>query len=396
MFQVLPDPALTGSFVNTASVGGGSVPDPDPSNNSATDTDTLTPMADLDLSVTDLPDPVAPGGALGYVLRIRNQGPSASPGMTLTNALPPSATFDFADAPECSAAGGVVTCPFPGVVLLPSEESVVLMRAIVDPGASGTITANATVAGDAPDPQPSNDSFGADTLVKRVADTELVHGSRLAADLAAVIPGLIPDEEDPYRIHQAPYRSYEVVVDGTSGDIGTGSGPLLELVASDGVTVLQGSLPAGAGSSRSLRIENASDTAVDDQWVRVRSAGCTLCAQSAVYRLRAYDTTYRIPRFNNSATQVTVLAIQNPTGDTVTGHAQFWSAAGALLASQPFSVPARGEFVLNTATVSGLAGQSGSVSVSHDAPYGALYGKAVAVEPATGFTFDTPMLARER
>jgi uncharacterized repeat protein (TIGR01451 family) len=395
-FQVLPDPTLTGDFVNTASVGGGSLPDPDPGNNSATDTDALTPQADLQLQVTDLPDPVAPGGALGYELRVRNQGPSASPGLTLTNTLPPAAAFDYADAPECSEAGGVVTCPFPGVVMLPSAESVVLMRAIVDPSASGTITATATVAGDAPDPLPGNDSADAPTLVKRVAGAELVHGSKIAANLAAVVPGLIPDEEDPYRIHQAAYGSYEVIVDGTSGDIGTGAGPFVELVASDGVTVLQGSLPAGAGSSRSLRIENPAGAPVDDQWVRVRSAGCTFCAPSDVYRLRSYDTTYKISRFNNSATQITVLVIQNPTGDPVAGHAQFWNAAGTLLASQPFSVPGHGVFTVNTSTISGLSGHSGSVTLSHNAPYGALSGKAVAVEPATGFTFDTPMLPRER
>jgi len=34
--------------------------------------------------------------------------------------------------------------------------------------------------------------------------------------------------------------------------------------------------------------------------------------------------------------------------------------------------------------------------VTSDAPYGTLVGKAVAVEPATGFTFDTPMRARPR
>jgi len=395
-FQVLPDPALTGSFVNTASVGGGSAPDPDPSNNSAADTDTLTPMADLQVFMADLPDPVAPGGALGYALRVRNDGPSASAGLTLTNTLSPATTFDYADAPECTEAGGVVTCPFPAVVLLPSDESLVLMRATLDPAASGTIAATATVAGANPDPVPGNDSASEPTLVKRVADAELAHGSRIAGNLAAILPGFVPDEEDPYRIHQAPYTSYEMVVDGTSGDIGNGSGPALDLVASDGTTVLQSSTAAGAGSSRSLRVENATGSAVDDQWVRLRSAGCTFCEAEDVYRLRAFDTTYRISRFNNSATQITILAIQNPTAVLVSGHAQFWNSGGTHLASQPFTLAARGAFVLNTSTVGGLSGQGGSITVSHDAPYGALSGKAVALEPATGFTFDTPMLARER
>lgn len=394
-FQVLIDPSLTGSLVNTASVGGGSVPDPNPSNNSATDTDALTPMADLALSMSDLPDPVAPGGALAYVLRVRNQGPSTAAGFTLTNALPAAAAYDYSDVPECGEAGGVVTCPLAAAVLLPNDERVVQMRVTVEPGASGTLVADADVVGGNPDPAPGNDAASASSQVGRIAQAELVHGSRVAGDLAAVLPGFVPDEEDPYRIHQAPYSSYEVVVDGTSGDIGNGSGPALELVAADGTTVLQSSSPAGAGSSRSLRIENATGASVDDRWVRVRSLGCSFCEAEDVYRLRAFDTTYRIPRFNNSASQVTVLLIQNPTAASVSGHVQFWGAGGALLASQPFSLVARGAFVLNTAGVGGLAGQSGSVSVSHDAPYGALFGKAVALEPATGFAFDTPMLPRE-
>jgi hypothetical protein len=51
---------------------------------------------------------------------------------------------------------------------------------------------------------------------------------------------------------------------------------------------------------------------------------------------------------------------------------------------------------LNTATLPRLQGTSGSMTVSHDAPHGVLAGKAVALEPATGFTFDSPMEPRLR
>ena len=52
--------------------------------------------------------------------------------------------------------------------------------------------------------------------------------------------------------------------------------------------------------------------------------------------------------------------------------------------------------MLNTATVAGVAGQGGTITVSHDGRYGDLAGKTVALEPATGFSFDSPMLARPR
>jgi hypothetical protein len=50
----------------------------------------------------------------------------------------------------------------------------------------------------------------------------------------------------------------------------------------------------------------------------------------------------------------------------------------------------------NTASVAGAAGQSGSITVTHDGGYGELAGKTVALEPSTGFSFDTPMLPRSR
>jgi hypothetical protein len=89
-----------------------------------------------------------------------------------------------------------------------------------------------------------------------------------------------------------------------------------------------------------------------------------------------------------------VLVVQNRTLSTVAGHVWFRATAGTLLASQPISIPPQAVVTLNTASVA--PSSSGSLAISHDGPYGALSGKAVAVEPATGFTFDTPLLPRPR
>ena len=80
----------------------------------------------------------------------------------------------------------------------------------------------------------------------------------------------------------------------------------------------------------------------------------------------------------------------------MTGQVFLWSASGGLFGSAPFTLPARGSLALNTATVAGAAGQTGSITVAHDAPYGVLTGKAVALEPATGFSFDTPLVTKPR
>jgi glucose/arabinose dehydrogenase len=221
---------------------------------------------------------------------------------------------------------------------------------------------------------------------------ELAHGSRVLSTLTTQAG---PQERiDWYRVSQKARSSYEVVVDAASGDLQPIS---LTRTAADGTTVRQTALPEGPSRARSLRWQNTGSAALDTELVRVQSGLCaTSCGADDVYRVRAYDTTYSIPRFNNVGSQGTVLLIQNTRSAAVAGRVFFWSGAGGLLASQAFNLPSRGTFVLNTLTVAGLPGTSGTITVTSDAPYGTLVGKSVALEPSSGFSFDSPMLPRSR
>jgi len=214
---------------------------------------------------------------------------------------------------------------------------------------------------------------------------ELVHGTRVAADLAA------QGGVDLYALRQRPGSSYEIVVDGAGGDVT----PLqLERLDSAGA-VIQSGAPIAGGSSLSLRWANASGTVVDDERIRVASGNCaTGCGPEDVYRLRAFETTASLSRYNNSATQITIVVLQNAGDAPVTGSVSFWDNSGAPVGQQAFSLAAHQSFVLNSTTV--VPGTSGSVTVASDGAYGQLAGKAIAVEPATGFTFDTPLLYRPR
>lgn len=127
----------------------------------------------------------------------------------------------------------------------------------------------------------------------------------------------------------------------------------------------------------------------------MRSGGCrTDCGSDDVYGIRSYETTYTIPRFNNVGSQVTVILLQNPTDYPIAGTIYFWDGQGGLAAERPFTAPPKQVFVLNAAGVAPGAG--GSATVVNDGRYGDLAGKAVALEPATGFSFDSPMQARAR
>jgi hypothetical protein len=221
---------------------------------------------------------------------------------------------------------------------------------------------------------------------------ELVHGSMETRSLET-LPGPVAIAQE-WRLSQRSHASYEVVVDATTGDLGP-DGPALDRLASDG-TVVQSAVGAGTGSARSLRWENAGPV-VDDQRIRVQSRGCILdCDASDTFRIRLLETTLHGARFNNSATQVTIVLIQDASEAGVSGHLDFWGGSGVLLHSEPFTLQPRQTFVFNSSTAGALLGQAGTLTLSHDGRHGALVGKAVAVEPATGFTFDTPLEPRRR
>lgn len=224
-----------------------------------------------------------------------------------------------------------------------------------------------------------------------VQSLELAGGSELVADLRPV--GGQPAVH-LYRIGQQPRSSYEVVIDGTSGDVGAALGLDLRRYAADQTTQLQGSEPISTGSSRSLRWTNLENFAVNHQFIKVRSTQCgTDCGADDVYRIRVFDTTYAVPRFNNGG-QTTLLFVRNAAPYTIQATVDFWSDSGTLLHSHGFTAHANTLTVVNTATV--VPGLSGSMTVSNNGGYADLVGKAVSIEPSTGFTFDTQMTPRPR
>jgi len=220
-------------------------------------------------------------------------------------------------------------------------------------------------------------------------ENDLVHGSDQIHDLGDIVAGVTADQ-DWYTVGEGANSSYQVVVDGTTGDIG---GVTIERTDSVGtLPAIQTGGPIGVGYSQSLAWENSGASV--NEAIRVTSTSCPTCTTTDQYRVRFYDTSCAIARFNNSATQITIMVIQNTTSGAVNGHYFLWSAAGVLLnpVTNTFALAANATFVRNTSL--DAPGASGSVTVTNNTGYGALAGKAVAVEPATGFTFDTALSCR--
>jgi hypothetical protein len=316
--------------------------------------------------------------------------------VTLSQPSPSQVTVAFATADNTATAGSDYTATSGVLTFAPGTTALgVTVSVIGDTTAEPDETffvnlsaaTNATIA----------DAQGLETITNddgaAVADenAELSHGFRVNGSLYSA--GGVADT-DVYPISQDPYSSYEVVVDAASGDV---SPVVLERLDATS-TAIQTSLPISTtGSARSLRWQNSTSNTVADETVRVASGGCTTdCGVDDVYRLRAYETTGAIPRFNNSGTQVTVLILQNPTDYTINTNVYFWDPNGARLHTETVPLPAKEVYVVITSSITALNGQSGSVTISHDGRFGDLSGKTVAVEPATGFSFDSPLITRKR
>jgi hypothetical protein len=194
------------------------------------------------------------------------------------------------------------------------------------------------------------------------------------------------------------YHSYEARLSGTNVNFDWGICPTCAqfervneagtILTEDVATVNNGSGAVPESYDRSVRWLAPASTF--QEYVRVTGASGTE-GPTHVYTLRYWDSTYTVPRWNSAGGQTTVFVITNTVQGTVTGNIHFFSGTGVLLHSQPLTLNPNVPYVLNTATVGALVGQSGYALVAHNGGYGGLTGKAVALEPSTGFTFDTAM-----
>ena len=227
---------------------------------------------------------------------------------------------------------------------------------------------------------------------------QIPHGASQIHDLQST--GTPPDE-DWVQIRVRNRHSYEARVSGTSGvfwinvdgpPCGAGFCASLDRVDSAGNVLQPGAMLEGSSRASSLRWMA---TASGGAFVRIQGPAGTALGSFDEYEIEFFDTTYALPRFNNSATQTTVFILQNLKAAAILGSVDFYNATGSLLHSEAISLPASGGLVLNTAALP-VAGQSGFALVPHNGGWGALAGKAVALEPATGFTFDTQLTTMPR
>ncbi len=130
-------------------------------------------VADLVVNQSDTPDPGPAGGVFTYTLRVDNNGPNASIGITLTDTLPPGAVFVGVNTTQgtCSApVAGVMSCSLGDLAFL-GQATVTLQVILPTPGVF-TNTASATAT--TPDPNTANNlNISEDTTAQNASDMTL-------------------------------------------------------------------------------------------------------------------------------------------------------------------------------------------------------------------------------
>lgn len=121
--------------------------------------------ADLSVTLSGSPNPVAPGGTITYTAVGTNNGPTDAQDLVISIDLPAGVTFGSSSA----SAGGVcagtdpVVCTWAGTTA--NGVSRTASATVTAPGAVGSLAASATVSSGTNDPVPGNNAAAATTTI---------------------------------------------------------------------------------------------------------------------------------------------------------------------------------------------------------------------------------------
>jgi uncharacterized repeat protein (TIGR01451 family) len=167
----------TGSLTNNAVVSSAGA-DPTPGNNTASLVTTVTQSADLRVTKTDSPDPVAEGQTLTYRVVVKNDGPSNAASVSLSDPLPVARVtyISYAAVPQgtCTWASPNLNCNLGTIVSGNAITVTVTTTAkLVGDNSPKTASNSATATSATTDPNSANNSQAITTQVLPAADLRL-------------------------------------------------------------------------------------------------------------------------------------------------------------------------------------------------------------------------------
>lgn len=260
---VTVDPTTRGLITNTATVEATQT-DPNDTNDSAVEQTMVNASADLEVSKSDHPDPVAPSGTLIFEVTVDNLGPSTATRVTITDTLPVDVRpLDWKGNPDIQE---ILECD--GELIDPGASRTFTLVTQVDPEVIvGRILTNVVEAvAEEPDPNPNNNSAVTTTTVGPLP----APGNRRFT-LIADSDTAIPSGSGNFTVLEAPVVS-EVAVGFSAA--GTGQEGVYRWVNGVLVSVAdtESPIPGGTGTFRNLW--NIGDTpSIDGLAVAFRGVG---------------------------------------------------------------------------------------------------------------------------
>lgn len=177
-------PTAIGTF-NVATSANSIIFDPVQSNNTIETTTSVSEYStDLELTITDDPNPVLVSNPLTYTITVKNKGPDAATGILLTDTLPLNSTFLSATVEpagscinpplEKEGTGGVVTCSIEDLAL----NKTATVTFIIQPDVAGTVTNTVQIQSLESDPNSDDNTVKTETRVTMPASLFFVESQK--------------------------------------------------------------------------------------------------------------------------------------------------------------------------------------------------------------------------
>jgi len=342
---VIVTPTAGGTLTLSASVSG-SDPDPTPANNSGSGSITCNSQIDLRVTgVSGSPGNITLGqGDATYTVSIFNGSTSQGTNPALTITLPANSTFVSASVTgtggTCTPGTGTVTCNWPSI----GASNTFFATIVVTPTAGGTLTLSASIAGDQPDPNNTNNSASGSVNVNDQIDLRVtgVSGSPSNVTLGtgnvtytvSIFNGSTSQGTNPALTVTLPANSTFVSasVTGTGGTCTPGTGTVTcnwpSIAASNtffativvtptagGTLTLSASIAGDQPDSNNTNNSASGSVNVNDQ-IDLRVTGVSGSPSNVT--LGTGNVTYTVSIFNGSTSQGTnpVLTVTLPANST--------------------------------------------------------------------------------
>ena len=160
-------PTVLGPITNRVSVTSGQA-DNNPTNNFAENPNTVDPVAELQITMSDAPDPVALSQPITYSIFVTNRGPNIGSNIVVSGVLPPSLQFVSAQTIHgaCTNDGNAVGCTITELPVGVQAEVTIIATA----NNVGSVANTVTVTGQPVDPNVLNNTASVGSLVLPAAD----------------------------------------------------------------------------------------------------------------------------------------------------------------------------------------------------------------------------------